>query len=312
MRAMTRDDAAAVAALLGEVERVDRVDEHFNVEDVLEVFANPLIDPARDWLLVEAGGELVASGMLMPRAVVGNRVKVDLEGVVLPSARGRGIGTDLLGRLVRRAEEYAAERGADPDLYAAAPADNEDFAAIMEAAGFVAERWELVMFADLGEPRSSLPLPAGYTVHTWVGVADDELRQAHNAAFAEHYGFTPWSAELWQQWVSGARSHRPELSLLSRDRTGAVAAYVHTQEFDAVEQATGVRDAYVGKVGTLPAHRGRGLAGALLSQALDRYGDAGFERASLDVDSENPTGALGVYERAGFRVDRRWANYRLR
>jgi ribosomal protein S18 acetylase RimI-like enzyme len=67
----------------------------------------------------------------------------------------------------------------------------------------------------------------------------------------------------------------------------------------------------VGKVGTLREHRGRGLAGALLRHSLLAYRDAGFDEAALDVDSDNPTGALGVYQRAGFRVERRFADYVL-
>ena len=65
------------------------------------------------------------------------------------------------------------------------------------------------------------------------------------------------------------------------------------------------------KVGTAPELRRRGLAGVLLRIALHRYRQAGFDRSSLDVDSENPTGALAVYERAGFRTTMRWTNYRL-
>ena len=72
-----------------------------------------------------------------------------------------------------------------------------------------------------------------------------------------------------------------------------------------------MREAYVAKVGTLDAHRRRGLAGVLLQIALERYRDAGYDRAALDVDSENPTGALGVYERAGFRTTKRWTTYLL-
>ena len=92
---------------------------------------------------------------------------------------------------------------------------------------------------------------------------------------------------------------------------GAISAYLQTSEYDAVREATGIREAYVAKVGTSPQHRRRGLAGALLRIALQRYRNEGFDRAVLDVDSENPTGALGIYERAGFRTRRRWTDYRL-
>ena len=115
---------------------------------------------------------------------------------------------------------------------------------------------------------------------------------------------------MWSQWVWDSRALRPGLSLLARDEAGAIAAYLQSSEYDAVAEATGVREAYVAKVGTSPEHRRRGLAGALLRLALERYREDGFDRAALDVDSENPTGALGVYERAGFRTDQRWTNYR--
>ena len=48
-------------------------------------------------------------------------------------------------------------------------------------------------------------------------------------------------------------------------------------------------------MGTLREHRGRGLASALLRHVLLEYRAAGYDEASLAVDSENPTGALGIY-----------------
>ena len=116
---------------------------------------------------------------------------------------------------------------------------------------------------------------------------------------------------MWSQWVADSRNFRPALSLLVRGPEGDVAAYLQTSEFDAVEEASGIKEAFVAKVGTLEQHRRRGLASTLLQEALRRYREAGFVRAALDVDSENPTGALGVYERVGFVVDQRWTNYRL-
>jgi ribosomal protein S18 acetylase RimI-like enzyme len=47
----------------------------------------------------------------------------------------------------------------------------------------------------------------------------------------------------------------------------------------------------------------------LLLHILAACREQGFAAAALDVDSENPTGALGIYERAGFRVVRRFTEY---
>jgi ribosomal protein S18 acetylase RimI-like enzyme len=155
-------------------------------------------------------------------------------------------------------------------------------------------------------------VPDGYTLSTWEGADHDEVRAAHNLAFGGfHYGFTPWDEEMWRQWVQDSAALRPAMSLLLRDQDGAIAAYVQTNEYDGVTEATGVREAFVAKVGTAPAHRRRGLAGVLLQVALDRYVEEGYGASTLDVDAENPTGALGVYRRAGYQERRRFALYEL-
>ena len=138
----------------------------------------------------------------------------------------------------------------------------------------------------------------------------DALRQAHNAAFLDHPDFTPWSEVLWKQSVTESRSFRPDVSfVVSPEDSDEIVSYLQTAEFEADLAATGRREAYIGKVGTLRAHRGNGLATALLGHALHAYRGAGYDEASLAVDSENPTGALGVYQRVGFTVESRWTNY---
>ena len=313
-RPVTRDDAPALNALLAASEAVDRTDEHYNLDDVLEELDNPMIDIATDWLVVEHEGEVVAHCQLRPRSPADGAVSVGLDGTVRPDHRRRGIGSALVPRMVERALEYVRERGEDlrPVVTGHAPSEHQDLGRIFERLGMRPERWSFVMLAELKEDPGPAPaLPEDYTLHTWEGVEDDEVRAAHNRAFVGHYGFTPWDAQMWRQWVSESRAYRPVLSLVARDSTGAIAAYVQTCEYDAVAEATGLKEAYVAKVGTLEEHRRRGLAGVLLQIALQRYREEGFDRAALDVDSENETGALGVYERAGFRTDMRWTSYRL-
>jgi mycothiol synthase len=314
-RPMTREDAVAVNDLMAAVEAVDHTDEHYNLADVLEDFDNPMIEPAKDWMLVELEGVVVAHSRLMPRAPSDGSLSVGVDGSVHPAYRRRGIGTRLVPALVARAGDYVREHGEDlrPVITGSAPSGNTDLASLFEKSGLRPERWSFVMTADLEDrPGEPVPeMPPEYTLHTWEGIDHDEIRKAHNDAFVGHYGWTPWSAQMWGQWVADNRSLRPSLSLVARDREGAIAAYIETGEFVAVEEATGIREAYVVKVGTSPQHRRRGLAGVLLRIALERYRDEGFDRAALDVDSENATGALGIYERAGFRTQMRWTNYRL-
>ena len=315
---MTHDDAPAVNALMAAAEAVDRTGEHYNLEDLREELENPMIDVATDWLVAESAGALVGHSHLAPRAPADGAISVDVDGTVHPEFRRQGIGSELVARSVERARAYAAERGAGLrcSVTVSAPSRNTDLASIVEGLGLRAERYQFVMLADLHAPLPDVPegggrgLPDGFVLSTWEDLDADEIREVHNRAFADHPGFTAWDAEMWSQWVWDSRALRRGLSLLARDETGAIAAYLESNEYDAVAEATGIREAYVAKVGTSDTHRRRGLASALLRLALERYREAGFDRAALDVDSENPTGALGVYERAGFQTDQRWTNYR--
>jgi ribosomal protein S18 acetylase RimI-like enzyme len=71
----------------------------------------------------------------------------------------------------------------------------------------------------------------------------------------------------------------------------------------------GGRGGYIGQIGTRRSWRGRGLASALVGAALAAMKDAGYVRAALTVDTENPTGAHGLYERLGFVTERRYVSY---
>jgi ribosomal protein S18 acetylase RimI-like enzyme len=167
------------------------------------------------------------------------------------------------------------------------------------------------MRADLTEVVAPSDLPDGLQLKVYDASMEVALRTAHNAAFLDHPNFTPWSETMWTQWVTESRNFRPELTFVVIDpgRPDEIAAYVQTAEYDAYYEVTGKREAYIGKVGTRREYRGRGLASHLLRHALAAYKEAGYDVSSLDVDSENPTGALGVYERTGFVVESRWSDY---
>ena len=64
--------------------------------------------------------------------------------------------------------------------------------------------------------------------------------------------------------------------------------------------AAGYTSSYIDLVGVAREYRGRGVAATLLAAVVSASARAGLERAVLDVDSDNPTGALGLYKRLGF------------
>jgi mycothiol synthase len=316
LRGISVADTPAWAAMLAAAEEVDRTGEHYSEEDLVEELANPDIDPSRDAVGAFRGAEMLAYFVVYPRSnVVGEGRRIDVEGCTRPDVRGTGLGTRMAAAMKQRALAAHAERSAEiPALVTSRGlSDNEPQRDLLAAIGLHPDRWSFLMRAPLDQAVDSRPLPDGLELRRYDASLDSAMQAAHNAAFADYPHFSPWTAGMWRQWVSESRSFRPELSFLVLD-PGAdepVVAYVQTNEFVAHAAVTGRREAYVAKVGTRPGYRGRGLASALLRHCLQTYRDCGYDEAALDVDSANPTGALGLYERAGFVTETRWTDYAL-
>lgn len=56
--------------------------------------------------------------------------------------------------------------------------------------------------------------------------------------------------------------------------------------------------------------RRRGLARALILESLKELKAMGLRYAASDVDTQNPLGALKLYEDSGYVVEQRWIDYR--
>jgi len=313
LRPLTRSDIPGWADLLTRIEKDDRTGEHVGVADLEEEMANPEVVVGKDFVGAFDGPDMVGYYSVLPRGEAERHFIVHVEGSVLPARRGQGIGTLLVAGMVERAACVRAE--IRPDLPAKLTSggltSNLAQGELLGSAGMRGERWTFVMRRPLDDLSPTRPVPDGYGLRTYDQSMADALRETHNDAFRDHPNFTPWSEIRWKQIVTESRNFRPQLSFVVLDGSDEIVAYLQTAEFDADLDATGRREAYVGRIGTVQEHRGQGLATVLLGHCLQAYRDAGYDQAALSVDSENPTGALGVYERAGFKVESRWTNYFL-
>ena len=259
------------------------------------------------------GDDLVAYTTVLPTRPSADGQRFTLFGDVDPRRLGEGLGTLMLTQSLDRSRAIHAREAPDlPARYASqALAGREDQADLLRSIGMRPGRHSFLMCATLSGDPPEPAWPSGMTVSTFDPEDADELRDAHNAAFADYPDGSPADPEFWQAFMIGPAHARHELSLVARDAGGAVAGYVFTHEY-AVPLADGPgREAYVPFVGTLPAHRGRGLATSLLAGVLSRCREHGYARATLNVDTANPTGALGIYERAGFEQVYRQDFYKL-
>ena len=258
------------------------------------------------------GDELVAFTSVFPGVPDDTGLRITLFGDVDPARLGEGIGTLMLGRSLDRARTIRSDvaPAATATVAATTLAGRDDQTDLVVRAGMRPWRHSFLMVAHLGR-RPPVGLPPGYSVAAFDPEAAEELRQAHNAAFAGYPDRPDASADFWTMFVVSAAHARHALSAVARDGRGSVAAYVLAHEYAVTPSGGPGPEVHVPYVGTLPAHRGRGLASGLLAEVMRRAGAAGYLTASLHVDGANPSGAFRIYERAGFQHRYRQDSYVL-
>lgn len=311
-RSLDKGDLDAWAGLLADVEAVEHADEHYDADDLAEELADPKLDPAADTIGLWDGDRMVGYSLVRTPPSVRDTVRYGGEGAVHPQWRRRGLGLALVRWQQARVAQIHTERhaGKPARLGIGGQSDNEGLAVLAERTGFEADRWFFTMERDLkSAPLAPAPVPDGGRIVLFEPEYDEPTLAAHNEAFLDHWGFVPRDLEFWHTWATKSRSFEPGLSSLLLDRSGRVVSYVLGYEFQADTVATGRRDCYLGQIGTLREWRGRGAAKALITNTLTNAKAAGFDQASLGVDADNPTGALGLYEGLGFRATKRSTAY---
>lgn len=316
-RPMRRADAAALADLLAAAERVDQADENYDEADVAEEYLNDPVDLDADTRLVWQGTDLIGYSSVFGQRRVRGTHSVWLSGTVHPEHRRRGLGRRLLRWQLDRAGQLHAERhpAASANLMCNASEANFGLPVLARSEGLEEMRswFEMGRTLDPADtPLPPVPVVPGVRVAPYEAERGDEVRRAHNIAFDGHFGSTERDAQEWRTYFTGSRAFRPELSLVAlaeqrsaHEGSAAIAGYLLAYVYEADVAATGRREVYVGQIGTLPDHRGRGVGSALMATGLTNWSAAGHEDAFLGVDTANGTGALGLYERAGFRVHKR-------
>jgi len=311
-RPIDKGDAGAWAELLAAKEKVDQEGENYDADDLIEELSDPKLDAEKDTIGLWADGAMVGYAAVRWRANVIDVDRVGTEGTVHPEWRGRGLGAALLPWIIRRAGEVHAERHpeVDGEINTGAISTNVGAHDLLTSHGFEECRYFFHMQRTFDAPVPEVTVPEGLKVVAYDPSYDQRLMDAHNEAFMDHWGSTPKDEETWKVWFTGSRAFRGDVCRLVVDGD-KIVAYALGYEYVADTEATGIREVYIGQVGTLRSHRGRGLARLALAELLTESQRTGYKRASLGVDADNPTGALGLYERLGFTQVSKTISYRL-
>ena len=287
LREPTREDAPAIAELLGKHSQALYGERDLAAATILDWFGLPEI-----WMRVaeDGGGPLGYADLSEERG----RWSIDL----------RALDPDAAGALLEAACERA---GAGALLRGYAPSVDELATGAYRDRGFAIVRHSFQMRVELTERPDPPELSHGIVVRPMREGEEERIHAAHMSAFADHWDFHEQTFEQWRHWQRDREFFDPTFWFLALDGD-EIAGFALCAPHFSGEPDFG----WVDLLGVRPQWRRRGLGEALLRHAFRALYVRGFTRIGLGVDAESTTGAVRLYERVGMRPVRRTDTWELR
>jgi mycothiol synthase len=289
------------------------IDERISVEGLSNWLAHPSdrFDPSLDVVVAEVSGQMVGYGWTAWLDTTDGLREHRTRGHVDVEWERRGIGSAIMAHNEARARVVAAGHATErPRVFGTWAWDRRPGAtALVVANGYEPVRYFFDMVRPTLDEVEVPPMPEGIEVRS----ADDpalyrQLFDADAEAFVDHWGGFAADDATYAVWINDP-GFDPSLFVVGWDGkevAGAVFNKIDLHENEELNRKRGLLDS----VFVRRPWRRRGLAAALVARSLVVLHERGMTSAWLGVDADNPTGALGVYERAGFAVHTRSTAYR--
>lgn len=299
-------DLPLIVDLLNTCETVDQLDWHTSVAKLRVEYADPRLDPARDLQLwQDADGALIGFTQIWI-LVSAEELNGRIFTWVHPEARGGTLETQILDWGAERLRAAACEHGLPGRLRPTSGVEQTDEVALLSQLGFAIDRYSYTMERSLSEPSPEPLLPEGFTIRAMAGPEEADLWvEMFNLSFIDHPNHSPWRVEQVLHFLEEP-IYRPELNLVAVAPDGTLAGFCWMLVNPEDNEHTGRKVGEIDVLGTRRGYRKLGLGRALLLEGLRRLRQSGMETARLGVVANNPTGALKLYESAGFQAQRTW------
>jgi mycothiol synthase len=308
-------DFPRMVAVVDKAAEADGMEEVHTVENMASNYANlKNCDPYRDAVLVEVNGELVGYKRVSWWQELDGPYIYGHFGFITPEWRAKGIGRALLRHSEVRLREIAREQGHATDvprLYDTWAQDSQEgLISLLASEGYKPIRHDYEMVRPDLENIPDCPMPEGLEVRPAQPEHYRAIWEAEVEAFKDHWGMNVTNEDDFQRWLTAwPISFQPHLWQVAWDGD-QVAGMVRNFIVEEENQKFNRKRGYTESISVRRPWRKRGLAKALIARSFKMHKELGMEHAALGVDTENPNGALQLYESMGFKMVKHSATYR--
>jgi ribosomal protein S18 acetylase RimI-like enzyme len=309
LRAAQIEDLESIAGLLTAVFGYDGIPIVQTAVELEEEFVAPCCTIENDVMVVQLEEKIIGVAWTYFLPSESKEERCYVFGGVLPEFRQQGVGTELMTWAVQHGESLLRGTGRMLPKYLRTDVSqqNESAAQLFAKFGMKPVRFEEDVIRELNN-LPEVNVNQKYVIVPWDSARNEEARNVKNLAFQDHWGSTPTSSELWLQMVNGSTA-RLDHSFFAVNQQQEIVGLLLTHRYESDDELLEKRIGWIDKLATLAEHRKQSIAKNLIAHALHSYTEDGLTHAALSVDTQNPTGAYGLYESLGFELYRGTTTY---
>lgn len=306
-----KSDYPSMLTIIEAANKVDKEEYAITLSDLQHDYEHlTKSDPEKDMLFAEINGQAIAYSRVewWQEEDPNHRIYALLVYIV-PEWREKGIEQAMIHWCEDRLQQIADEHPEDSQRFFQTyssgfkPTTN----AILKSLEYQPARY----FFEMSRPLEDIPkaeLPEGIDVRP---VREQDQRAVWDAsidAFRDHWGFSKPNDEDYDAYKS-SKNFQPELWQVAWDGDEIVSSvmnYIDTDYNNKYHKKRG----WTEEITTRKPWRRRGIAKALIVRSMYMHKAKGMTEVGLGVDTNNPSGALKLYQSLGYEKNKTWITFR--
>ena len=304
-------DFPKMAEVIKECNLVDRTERSTDVDFLRYYYTHiPNCNLDQDMLFAECDGTVIGFGRVCWRQELnGDRIYEHFN-YLKPPWRSIGIGWAMMKYFQRRLRKISQSHPKDGEYFYESFAANteETRQSLLLEDGYEAARYFYEMVRPDLDNIPEVPMPEGLDVRPVKPEHYQLIYEASVEAFQDHWGFSEDGERPVSDWLDDP-NFDPSLWRVAWDGdqvVGMVRSFIDRKENEEYNRKRG----WTEDICVRRPWRRRGLARYLLAQSLQAVKERGMTEAALGVDTNNPQGALKLYQSLGFNPVRQFTDFR--
>jgi len=306
-----KSDFPAMIKILDAANQADQENRAVTLEDIQHDYAHlTRSDPEKDMLFAEIKGEPIAYSRVEWWQEENPNHRIYSHFVyIVPEWREKGIEQAMIGWCEGRLQQIAGEHPHDSlrFLQTYSSAVKEGYNAILASQDYNPVRY----FFAMSRPLEDIPeanLPDGIEVRPVLEKDQRAVWEASIEAFRDHWGYSEPSEEDYKSY-KGSKYFQPDLWQVAWDGEEIVSSVMNYIDTD-YNQKFNKQRGWTEEITTRREWRRRGIAKALIVRSMHMHKALGMSEVALGVDTDNPNGALKLYQSLWYEKERTWITYR--